>query len=837
MADSDFTAQAARRQGELAESLRPFKLVFSDGDESLGSDDARGRIHWVGAIGDELQRTKAHKRGPPSARGSVVSGSSSARYSLGDEANVIHTSDDAVIATAGGFTAPLSELGSRRLATGAVERVRSLRRVASDTDVREQARGETTVAAARSQPSPSFEQQSLRAISPPAASEADTFSTASSFRHASAAPTARETAASFYTASSVKASSYRSARSPQESPVLAPTETHAVATGELFSPATEAKSFLTAQSERGLFTPPLSATTSRTMFSALGSSATSTSAYTALSIGETEGDPFLDGQSSTLSASATPRAASSVSPLSDRTALQPSTASSTSSEVTPKYTSPRLTPKSRTPGSNSGTPGDTLYHTTPSSVVAPATYDPVPVNVAVSLPEPVPAPSSLGSEPVHIVPLRVEPADTPRRYQLYDPPMTAISTLTSDVPQSVYRGEVTPLTGHFGNARSVAGSAYATAVPPSEYASAVEPEATVGDVTGKPPSSSGINGRVASPSHSIPVYIATQVPIYPLQKSSGPFSPAASTHYTTASSCSTPTKFTSVASFSRSPASPALTTSQPINTWAVQQQRQYAESTSSFAKAASSLDTTPTEMARQIFATNSGTPVSEPDADSEFMARLERLSSVGSVASRGQPSSAAELSSYHTAQQTGYTTPSMGYTEYVTVSSMPSYYTAPKLATVPESSALPSSSLHGSREIRPVPRSLTPPSLQHKAALPATPLTVSSAGAAAGTPRVQRKPVPQLRPEPAPSPSPPPSSSSSSSSSSTAESSNSSASTESYETSRTTRPDDNMLRLVVSKSTKSLTAELYARTGNCQARSNHSHCQSVGSNRAQGGQA
>lgn len=43
MAGGDIGAEAARRQGELAENLYPFKLVYDDGTERLGCDSARDR--------------------------------------------------------------------------------------------------------------------------------------------------------------------------------------------------------------------------------------------------------------------------------------------------------------------------------------------------------------------------------------------------------------------------------------------------------------------------------------------------------------------------------------------------------------------------------------------------------------------------------------------------------------------------------------------------------------------------------------------------------------------------------------------------------------------------
>lgn len=43
MAGDDLGTLAARRQGELANNLYPFKLVYDDGTERLGCNSARDR--------------------------------------------------------------------------------------------------------------------------------------------------------------------------------------------------------------------------------------------------------------------------------------------------------------------------------------------------------------------------------------------------------------------------------------------------------------------------------------------------------------------------------------------------------------------------------------------------------------------------------------------------------------------------------------------------------------------------------------------------------------------------------------------------------------------------
>ena len=201
MAGGDIGAAAARRQGEVAENLYPFKLV------SLLSDPAVGRltvdrcmmmgpnvwgvtvpgigvsyfwrfclqmlnyvsVRWVNAIWTVLERTQTTPAGerPSSLRvnrpASSVSnysdggGSASTHYvprpshpiqewdrhllpsPFAGPSRLIYTTDDAVIQTTGGFAAALTQRGSRRLAVGGDHRGRSHRRVASEGDLSESA--------------------------------------------------------------------------------------------------------------------------------------------------------------------------------------------------------------------------------------------------------------------------------------------------------------------------------------------------------------------------------------------------------------------------------------------------------------------------------------------------------------------------------------------------------------------------------------------------------------------------------------------------------------------------------------------------------------------------
>ncbi|WVQ86046.1 hypothetical protein IAT38_008214 [Cryptococcus sp. DSM 104549] len=164
MAGEDIGAAAARRQGELADSLYPFKLVYDDGVERLACDSARDRVRWVNGIWTVLEHTRApamprtaslRANRSISEHGSDAGGSASTHFTPGADradhalphpsplgsshSHPLYTTDDAVVETSGGGHAPLVQRGSRRLAVGGLERNRSLRRVASEADLRESA--------------------------------------------------------------------------------------------------------------------------------------------------------------------------------------------------------------------------------------------------------------------------------------------------------------------------------------------------------------------------------------------------------------------------------------------------------------------------------------------------------------------------------------------------------------------------------------------------------------------------------------------------------------------------------------------------------------------------
>jgi hypothetical protein len=119
-------------------------------------------VRWVNAIWNALERT----RGRPASRAPSVrserplsqvtrsdaGGSASTQYTpltgglIADSNNPtypahrpLYATDDQVVVTSGGFVTPLTQRGSRRLAAGGLERHRSLRRVASEADLSEDA--------------------------------------------------------------------------------------------------------------------------------------------------------------------------------------------------------------------------------------------------------------------------------------------------------------------------------------------------------------------------------------------------------------------------------------------------------------------------------------------------------------------------------------------------------------------------------------------------------------------------------------------------------------------------------------------------------------------------
>lgn len=831
MADTDFAAQAARRQGELASSLYPFKLVYPDGDESLGTSSARDRVHWVSAIGDELRRTRARGRLTPSVAGGSVSGSSSTRYSVGDAGDrVQQTSDDAVIATAGGFTAPLASRGSRRLAAGVLGRAQSLRRVASDTDMRELSQGATSPVASEARSQPLLRREPGLPHSP--VSSITSFSTASSMPDSSAflsASSMRDESStrarpSSSQAPSTKATTYLTSRSPPHSPAsvyATALTTPVVAVGQLSSPATRATTLHTAHSEDSkAFSASRTTATSRTMYTAMSASPLNTTYHSLPSILEassraTTPSAWTD-EADIGSSSYRPASSASYSSSTARTALKATSGPlSAGSELQlATFISPRLTPKSGTARSSSSTVHDAPTVTSRSQGTPTSSTEGVSSeNGRVSIVEDTV--NGKHHSETSISALRVESTEEPKRYQLYDPPLSTASSFTTATKTSTY---ATAMTSSDTAPRGEAASYYATA-PGSEAPLTASSDSSVSE------SSESIVVTTAQIYSATVVAVPLPITEFPSEKkplvqlpssSAIPSSSAVSSEYTTASSCgASPSEPSSVTRsfFADGPPTPFTP-----NTWAAdQQRRRYVDSQSNYAKPPSSVGPTPTEMERDAFRTNNATPVSEPDADTELIDRLERLSTISSIATQQERSLYAvpsDVDTYRTGRQSAYVTASVisGTERQAKASSMRSSMRAPstRVTTVPESLG-PAPSSHRRpvpRDIRPLPRNVTPPSHVLKN-LPPTPYTASTAGTTVGSSRLVRKPVPQLvevgqRP---PSPPPPqdPSSSSDASSSSSSSSGSSAEEDSSYTTashrsasSATERPN-HMLRLVVSR--------------------------------------
>ncbi|WVN89721.1 uncharacterized protein L203_104951 [Cryptococcus depauperatus CBS 7841] len=154
MAGDDIGAAAAKRQGSMADSLYPFKLVSTQ-FKATNADVIRCtmmvlsdlhvtvlEIEFAGSASLRANRSS-------SDHGSDAGGSATTHFSadhdkplpspIGSTSHPLYTTDDAVIETSGGLHAPIIQRGSRKLAAHGVERVRSLRRIASEADLRESA--------------------------------------------------------------------------------------------------------------------------------------------------------------------------------------------------------------------------------------------------------------------------------------------------------------------------------------------------------------------------------------------------------------------------------------------------------------------------------------------------------------------------------------------------------------------------------------------------------------------------------------------------------------------------------------------------------------------------
>ncbi|KAJ1301071.1 hypothetical protein OPQ81_003489 [Rhizoctonia solani] len=102
-ARDDVGSVAARLQSaDLAETLCPFQLLYTDGVERLGTDTARERVRWVGAIWDVLATIA---RGPPRA---LTDGSESETGTLQRSSSVRSHSSEGSATTS--FVAPVADI-------------------------------------------------------------------------------------------------------------------------------------------------------------------------------------------------------------------------------------------------------------------------------------------------------------------------------------------------------------------------------------------------------------------------------------------------------------------------------------------------------------------------------------------------------------------------------------------------------------------------------------------------------------------------------------------------------------------------------------------------------
>ncbi|CAE7138623.1 unnamed protein product [Rhizoctonia solani] len=102
-ARDDVGSVAARLQSaDLAETLCPFQLLYTDGVERLGTDTARERVRWVGAIWDVLATIA---RGPPRA---LTDGSESESGTLQRSSSVRSHSSEGSATTS--FVAPAVDI-------------------------------------------------------------------------------------------------------------------------------------------------------------------------------------------------------------------------------------------------------------------------------------------------------------------------------------------------------------------------------------------------------------------------------------------------------------------------------------------------------------------------------------------------------------------------------------------------------------------------------------------------------------------------------------------------------------------------------------------------------
>ncbi|KAL7422817.1 hypothetical protein Q5752_002113 [Cryptotrichosporon argae] len=799
-AGDDIGARAARDQG-LADGLYPFKLVYDDGTERLGCESASDRVRWVNAIWTALEH--AHTRGPaptPSVasrdRGSQASasthggGSASTHYAPVATAPDAYaaTTDDAVIETAGGFAAPLTARGSRRLGAHA-ERARSLRRVASEADLVEainrqaspappplpspHALAPLTTAEARSRPAsrdftfaggipppplspPAYTSPTSPTATRPLASAADYFSP--SHTHYSTAPGTD--------ASSSTALPTRTRAAPGAYP--ASTGDTATELTSTYGTGPPASTYETAQPASAYGTAPLGSAYSSARPGSVYGSAQPASTYGTARPGSTYG-------------SAAPVSASF--------------GTATGPPSTYGSAAPASTYGTAAPASTYGTAAAKSEYSTADAVVSPArtsvSSEPMSLRTALNL---------AGQDQPRVAVTAATPSEGEKseRAQSYHATVHPLSTYDTAQPGSSYEATRSQLESAYATAASGRGTVYATAPPPSTYTTAPPPPLTV-DASDK-------GSEVARTARdSVSTYDTAPPPV-----------PSRDSHYSTATLGSTSASVASpirhqlydapVRTLSElSVPTPAVTAREPTEYFSARPPTTRATTATEFTvyQTAGIMSDSQYSTARppisraQSFPSDvqenasweTGTHVSEPDTDYALIADLERRSSAGSERRSALHRSPAVRTAYATAATASmYAAPATA-TVYGTAREGSAYDTARDSAYATASQGRTAETYMTTAFSGTNATYQTAKTSQTRPAI-----SVSTAQSLSGSSNLSRKPVPPLQASPPPPPPPPPSDPSgpTSSSSSSTHGTTTSGSTQTHPA----PPDYDMMHLI-----------------------------------------
>ncbi|KAL1409582.1 hypothetical protein Q8F55_003573 [Vanrija albida] len=551
----DLGAQAARKRGdEFARGLYPFKLVYEDGTERLACDSALERVRWVKAIWAALENSRSNARPTPSvysrlSRSSHDSGSQSTRYSAVQVAR--ETTDDAVISTAGGLAAPLASRGSRRLAASPLARARSLRKVASESDL--------TDVSSQSGDTPL-----------PASSRASSRNPSAKWKNPQSFGTAAELLAPSGEATALGSDIFSPPQPPFHTPSTAPQTFYSPAltgTRSLLSPATFHSAGVSPASEPLSFQTPATAPTSFGTPAAASTAPLVTSPQVTLA---SVASPLPSSESraafSTATSNTPHTAPSQISPSSVPGILSPAptaqaTAAAPSEAVSPTPASqtvlfPPTYTTTTTQTSRPPTPkAASLVTGTPRSAASGFTLRTALQNVAppsesdAALPAVMPSPATALSTEQSSLPLssgsstatRGEThAPEPTRYQLYDPPVppspskasTRAPSSIGTRPESVVRTDATRDAPAVSSASSSAGArSVARTDVTHDLVAAVD--AAIGEYA--PEAESSSDHRASTPKAS---HISAADPVTPKRSSLhfGPTTPRSSYAAATAES-------------------------------------------------------------------------------------------------------------------------------------------------------------------------------------------------------------------------------------------------------------------------------------------------------------